>query len=57
MKCFNCGNKMKKKESWKLQMETADGPHTVELCDPCGKQFNELSKQISEVLDERPNPV
>lgn len=53
MKCFNCGNKFDKSKGWKVRMETAEGPHTVELCEPCGKNFNEIAKDLQEVLDER----
>lgn len=38
-------------------MVTADGKHTVTLCEPCGKDFDIIAKELIEVLDERPNTI
>lgn len=53
MECFNCKAKLEKGKTWTVQLETAEGPHRVKLCEPCGKNFNEIAKDLQEVLDER----
>jgi len=52
-RCFNCNATTTNKKAWTVEMNTADGKHKVTLCDTCGKEFDSLSKELIEVLDER----
>lgn len=45
-KCKLCKKKLPKvKDSAKMQLETADGTHTIEICDEC-EEFWNLSEEI-----------
>ena len=55
--CFGCGAKTTKKKAWTVEMNTADGKHKINLCETCGLDFNKLSIELKEILDERPEPI
>ena len=55
--CFSCTAKTSKKKAYTVEMITSDGKHTVTLCEPCGKDFDIIAKELIEVLDERPNSI
>lgn len=52
-RCFHCNSTTTKKKAWTVEMNTAEGKHKVILCESCGKEFDSLSKELIEVLDER----
>lgn len=54
IRCFYCNATTTKKKAYTVEMNTADGKHKITLCEPCGKEFDELAKQLQEVIDERP---
>ena len=56
-RCFYCNATTTKKKAFTVEMNTAEGKHKVILCDSCGKEFDELAKQLQEVLDERPDTI
>ncbi len=47
--CFFCHGKLKKKEAFTANVDTADGRLKVMMCGPCGKDFDELMESIEEV--------
>jgi|TARA_B110000908_G_C10034818_1_gene349079 hypothetical protein len=55
--CFQCNVKTTKKTAWTVEMNTAEGKHKINLCEPCGVDFNKLAIELQEVLDERPEPI
>ena len=55
--CFSCKAKTSKKKAYTVEMNTSEGKHTVTLCEPCGKDFDIIAKELIEVLDERPNTI
>jgi|TARA_B110000483_G_C17906915_1_gene431545 hypothetical protein len=52
-RCFNCSTTTTKRKAWTVEMNTAEGKHKVTLCETCGPEFDSLSKELIEVLDER----
>tara|TARA_R110000868_G_scaffold36678_9_gene129997 strand:- start:2155 stop:2337 length:183 start_codon:yes stop_codon:yes gene_type:complete len=55
--CFQCNAKTTKKKAWTVEMITADGKHKITLCEPCGIDFNKVTTELKEVLDERPESI
>lgn len=51
--CFFCKVNLQKNETAKLQYSSADGLHTVDLCDECSKTFDNLADTIEELRDGR----
>ena len=47
--CFFCHDKLKKKEAFTANVDTADGRLKIMMCESCGKDFDELMKSIEEV--------
>jgi len=57
MKCFNCNSELEKEKTWTVQLETAEGPHRVKLCEPCGKQFTDMRKWVAKNSDQDMNEM
>lgn len=57
IKCFYCDITTTKKKAYTVEINTDEGKHSVTLCEKCGVAFDELAKELQEVLDERPFPV
>lgn len=46
--CTFCDKKINKKEIYTVNLDTADGSHTMNACEPCAMEFDEVLKQIEE---------
>jgi hypothetical protein len=51
IKCGLCKSKVRKKDTWQLHMNTADGPHQVTICKDCTKTMEEIKGNIGTWLD------
>ena len=47
--CVGCKKKVDKQEAYTIQMDTADGPHEVKMCQGCAMEFDEVLKEIEEI--------
>jgi len=52
VKCFYCKAKVEKQKAFDLQYTAADGIGTVQLCETCSKDLNQLANNAKEVYDE-----
>lgn len=50
--CFFCHVKVKKKEAFTAEVDTAEGRLTIKMCEPCGGDFDDLMRSIQEVKNE-----
>ena len=53
--CFNCETLINKKEIYNVDVDTAEGPLHLKLCQKCADDFDDLMKELEEVLAERNN--
>lgn len=51
--CHFCDKKLDKKEIYTINMETAEGPHTISSCEKCAMEFDEVLKQIEGVHNDK----
>jgi uncharacterized protein with PIN domain len=56
LKCFNCDTKLKEKEAFTIKVDTLEGLHEMKMCEKCAKYFDEIMKQVEEIIDERDKP-
>lgn len=52
VKCGLCKTKVRKKDTWQLHMNTADGPHTITACKDCADTMNQIKENIGSWLEE-----
>lgn len=50
--CFFCFEKVKKKEAFTANVDTAEGRLKIMMCANCAKDFDDLMKQIEEIKHE-----
>jgi hypothetical protein len=55
--CIFCEKKVDKKTVYTITMDTADGAHIVKSCEPCAKEFDEVLKELEEVINGRSEPI
>jgi hypothetical protein len=48
IKCKTCPMKVPEKKAWKIEMRTAEGNHTIQVCEQCAK----LLENVKESYDE-----
>ena len=46
--CMNCEKKLNRKEIYSVHMDTAEGPHTVTMCEPCAMEFDAFLKKVED---------
>lgn len=51
VQCKLCKTKVRKKNSWQLNMTTLDGPHSITICDECAKTMDEMKGQTGTWLE------
>jgi hypothetical protein len=51
--CIFCKKPVDKKTVYTITMDTAQGPHQVKSCEPCAKEFDEVMKDLEEVINAR----
>ena len=54
--CVFCEKPVDKKTVFTITMDTAQGAHEVKSCEPCAKEFNEVLKDLEEVINGRDEP-
>lgn len=54
--CFGCQKLINKKEIYKVDVTTAEGPLHLTLCQTCADEFDDMMKELEEVIAERNNP-
>ena len=54
--CVFCEKPVDKKEVYTITMDTAQGAHNVKSCEKCAMEFNEVLKDLEEVLNGRDEP-
>jgi RNase P subunit RPR2 len=47
--CMNCEVTLNKDEIYSVHMETAEGPHTVQMCETCAMEFNDILEALEKV--------
>jgi len=52
VKCGLCKVKVRKKDTWQLHMNTADGPHNITACKDCAETMNKIKENIGSWLEE-----
>jgi hypothetical protein len=52
VKCALCSEKTRKKDTWELHMNTAEGPHTIIVCKTCADTMNEIKGNIGTWLEQ-----
>jgi len=52
VKCKLCSSKVRKKDTWQLNMNTAEGHHEVTICNDCAKTMNEIKGEIGTWLEK-----
>jgi len=45
-----CSAKIDKKEIYTVNLDTLDGPHSMTLCEKCAMEFDDMLKDLEEVL-------
>jgi len=48
--CNMCSAKIDKKEIYTVNLDTLDGPHSMTLCEKCAMEFDDMLKDLEEVL-------
>lgn len=51
IKCKFCSAKVRKKDTWQLNMNTQDGLHSVTICNDCAKTMSEMKGQMGTWLE------
>jgi hypothetical protein len=51
--CWNCNNYIDKKNIYKVTVDTLDGPLNLTMCKDCAEGFDDMLKELEEVLAER----
>jgi len=49
--CKFCNEKMNKKEIYTVHMDTADGAHTIELCQKCAEGVDSFLASVESLRD------
>jgi hypothetical protein len=52
VKCGFCDNKVRKKDTWQLHMNTAEGPHQVTVCNDCAKTMSQIKENVGTWLEQ-----
>jgi hypothetical protein len=52
VKCGLCKEKVRKKDTWQLNMKTAEGAHQVIVCNDCAKTMGEIKENIGTWLEQ-----
>ena len=53
--CWNCQTKMNKKQIYSVDVDTADGPLNLKMCQICAKDVDDMLKDLEETIAERKN--
>jgi hypothetical protein len=51
--CWNCNNYIDKKNIYKVTVDTRDGPLNLTMCQECAEGFDDMLKELEEVIAER----
>jgi ribosome-binding protein aMBF1 (putative translation factor) len=52
VKCGLCSNKVRKKDTWQLNMNTAEGPHEITVCNDCATAMEQIKENVGIWLDQ-----
>jgi ribosome-binding protein aMBF1 (putative translation factor) len=52
VKCDLCSAKVRKKDTWQLHMNTAEGPHKITVCNDCAKTMNQIKENVGTWLEQ-----
>ena len=52
VKCSLCKAKVRKKDTFQLHMNTADGPHQTTICNECAKIMEEIKGNVGTWLEQ-----
>jgi hypothetical protein len=55
--CFQCEQYIDKKDIYDVNLDTLDGPWNFKLCGVCAKDFDDMMKELEEVIGERDNTI
>jgi hypothetical protein len=53
--CFNCESTVNKKDIYSVDIDTADGPLHLKLCQNCADDFDNMLKDLEENLNGQRN--
>ena len=45
-KCKSCSKRVNFRDLWSVEMNTADGKHTIKVCSDCAKVLEELKEAL-----------
>jgi hypothetical protein len=51
VQCGLCKVKIRKKDTWQLHMNTAEGPHKMTVCKDCAREMENLKGTIGTWLE------
>ena len=54
-KCWNCHQLLNKKQIYSVDVDTADGPLNLKMCQKCAKDVDDMLKDLEETIAERNN--
>lgn len=52
VQCGLCNAKTRKKDTWQLNMNTAEGPHKITICKTCAETMEELKGNMGLWLNQ-----
>lgn len=52
LQCKLCSAKMAENQSWRLQLNTAEGDHIIQICSNCADAMNELKGNIGKWIED-----
>ncbi len=54
-KCWNCHSLLNKKQIYSVDVDTADGPLNLKMCQTCAEDLDDMLKDLEETIAERNN--
>ena len=54
-KCWNCHKLLSKKQIYSVDVDTADGPLNLKMCQKCAEDLDDMLKDLEETIAERNN--
>lgn len=55
--CFNCKKYVDKKDIYSVDLDTLDGVLHLKLCPTCANEFDDMMKDLEEVIAQRDNTI